>query len=97
MVKHIRSLLVCWYTQKYLMLFLMYTYYKTTGPVPVILRPYLKLDAQLKTIPIEVYAGVRCRYAENFAVGYLYDKKGKSGPIRERKVISKGCKRIENK
>ena len=63
-----------------------------TGPVPVVIRPYVKLDATVKTIPIEVYAGVKCQYAENFAVGYYYDKKqGKSYPINERKAISKGC------
>ena len=75
------------------------TIYKTymnhfvyTGPVPVVLRPYAKLDAKVKTIPIEVYGGVKCKYAENFAVGYYYDKKqGKSYQIQERKVLSKGC------
>ena len=63
-----------------------------TGPVPVIIRPYVQLNAKVKTIPVEVYGGVKCRYAENFQVGYYYDKKaGKSYPIKERKALSKGC------
>ena len=62
------------------------------GPVPVAIRPYVKLDAKIKSLPIEVYAGVKCRYAEKFAVGYYYDKKrGKNNPIQERKTLKKGC------
>ena len=62
------------------------------GPVPIVIRPYVRLDAKINTIPINVYAGIKCRYAENVAVGYYYDKKqGKSYPIHERKILSKAC------
>ena len=56
------------------------------------IRPYVKLDAKVKSLPVEVYAGVKCRYSENFAVGYYYDKKqGKNYPIHQRKTLSKEC------
>ena len=58
----------------------------------MVIRPWAKLHAKIKAIPIEVYGGVKCKYAENFQVGYYYDKKeGKSNPIIERKVAKKGC------
>lgn len=64
------------------------------GPVPVTIRPYIKLDLALQTMPLEVSSGVTCKYTEEVSIGYVYDRAaGQSEPVRERKVTSKGCTR----
>ena len=45
------------------------------GPVPVIIKPYIQLNAKLKSVPISIEAGIRCSYREKFELGYHYDKK----------------------
>ena len=58
------------------------------------IRPYIKLDLGLQTMPLEVSSGITCKYTEEVSIGYIYDKAaGQSEPVRERKVTSKGCTR----
>jgi len=45
------------------------------GPVPVIMKPFIQIDAKLETIPIRVYTGFECYYGETYIIGYEYEQK----------------------
>eukprot|EP01084_Bolivina_argentea_P025389 47197_1 len=44
----------------------------TIGPVPVVLKPFFKLDFGLEFIPIRIKAGIDCSYGETYVVSFDY-------------------------
>eukprot|EP01084_Bolivina_argentea_P187120 322394_1 len=65
----------------------------TLGPVPVLIKPFITLSAQLITVPIRVKTGIICHYGEEIEVGYEYqnyysDEPGYESPI-SRKVYKR--------
>ena len=44
------------------------------GPVPVAIKPYIRLNAQIRTKPLILAATLQCEYAERWHIGYEYKK-----------------------
>ncbi len=41
------------------------------GPVPIVVTPFFKLDAELTMIPITIYEGITCTYKQLFGIKYI--------------------------
>eukprot|EP01083_Nonionella_stella_P150461 479345_1 len=66
--------------------------------IPILMRAYTQIFAEIVTLPQQVHVEIRCQYKERIEVGFMYSNQWNKGqsqglltPIKKRTLISKGC------